>query len=152
VNTFRVFLNLVLHYVDQLCALSNINCQANTPVYPPPPLSPSPAAQAAPAAPALAPAAIPGGGSGCSGSPAMSANSLDLSTSTPCRRLTMYCHDPATSSGTAPSRQGLTLVYFQLNVSTLCGIRWVVSVKKTAQVEPTSGRVEGLQLPGPSSE
>jgi len=38
------------------------------------------------------------------------------------------------------------LTIFQLNVNTLCAIRWAVAVTKAAQVEPRSGRVEGITL------
>ena len=37
--------------------------------------------------------------------------------------------------------RGLHSSTFQLSVSTFCGIRWIDKVTKTAQVEPTIGRV-----------
>jgi len=42
----------------------------------------------------------------------------------------------------APFIRGIHSSTFRLDVSTLCGICWVVSVRKAAQVELRSGRVE----------
>ena len=47
-------------------------------------------------------------------------------------------HSEVTNSSTI---KGLHSSNFQLNVSTFCGIRWVVAVIKTAQVEPPSVQV-----------